>query len=211
VVAAITPWNFPLLLAGWKLGPALRAGNTVVLKPSPFTPLSSLALGAVLNQALPAGVVNVVSGGDELGGWMTGHPLVRKISFTGSVATGKLIAAAAAPDLKRYTLELGGNDAAIVLPDADPVDVAEKLFWPAFRNSGQICMAVKRVFVPEELQAPVVEALAAKAEAQPAAAVLVREVDRLQVLVEHGELDDRAEVRRRVAAHVVELGDDVDA
>ena len=129
VVAAITPWNFPLLLAGWKLGPALRAGNTVVLKPSPFTPLSTLMLGEVLNQVLPAGVVNVVSGGDELGAWMTQHPTVRKISFTGSVATGKLIAAAAAPDLKRFTLELGGNDAAIVLPDADVEGIGRRLFW----------------------------------------------------------------------------------
>src|ERR1700744_4860203 len=163
VVAAITPWNFPLLLAGWKLGPARRAGNTVVLKPSPFTPLSSLALGAVLNQALPAGVVNVVSGGDELGGWMTQHPAVRKISFTGSVATGKLIAAAAAPDLKRFTLELGGNDAAIVLPDADVEGVGRGLFWGAFINNGQICAGIKRVLVPNALHDDLVECLADRA------------------------------------------------
>jgi acyl-CoA reductase-like NAD-dependent aldehyde dehydrogenase len=160
VVAAITPWNFPLLLAGWKLGPALRAGNTVVLKPSPFTPLSSLALGEVLNQVLPPGVVNVVSGGDDLGGWMTGHPSVRKISFTGSVATGKLIAAAAAPDLKRYTLELGGNDAAIVLPDADVESIGRRLFWGAFINNGQICAGIKRILVPEALHDDLVEVLA---------------------------------------------------
>jgi acyl-CoA reductase-like NAD-dependent aldehyde dehydrogenase len=160
VVAAITPWNFPLLLAGWKLGPALRAGNTVVLKPSPFTPLSSLALGEVLNRVLPPGVVNVVSGGDELGEWMTGHPLVRKISFTGSVATGKLIAAAAAPDLKRYTLELGGNDAAIVLPDADVALIGRRLFWGAFINNGQICAGIKRILVPEGLHDDLVEVLA---------------------------------------------------
>jgi acyl-CoA reductase-like NAD-dependent aldehyde dehydrogenase len=160
VVAAITPWNFPLLLTGWKLGPALRAGNTVVLKPSPFTPLSSLALGEVLNQTLPPGVVNVVSGSDELGGWMTGHPLVRKISFTGSVATGKRIAAAAAPDLKRYTLELGGNDAAIVLPDADVARIGRRLFWGAFINNGQICAGIKRILVPESLHDELVEVLA---------------------------------------------------
>src|SRR5207237_7292076 len=104
VVAAITPWNFPLLLATWKIGPALLAGNTVVLKPSPFTPLTTLKLGELLASQLPPGVVNVVSGGDELGAWMTSHPTVRKISFTGSVATGRAIAAAAAPDLKRITL-----------------------------------------------------------------------------------------------------------
>jgi acyl-CoA reductase-like NAD-dependent aldehyde dehydrogenase len=160
VVAAITPWNFPLLLAGWKLGPALRAGNTVVLKPSPFTPLSSLALGEVLNQVLPPGVVNVVSGGDELGAWLTQHLAVRKISFTGSVETGKLIAAAAAPDLKRFTLELGGNDAAIVLPDADVQGIGRRLFWGAFINNGQICAGVKRVLVPEPLHDDLVECLA---------------------------------------------------
>src|SRR6185295_4182742 len=119
VVAAITPWNFPLILATWKIAPALLAGNTVVLKPSPFTPLTSLKLGELLRDVVPAGVVNVISGGNDLGGWMTSHPIPRKISFTGSVATGKKVAAAAAPDLKRVTLELGGNDPAIVLDDVD--------------------------------------------------------------------------------------------
>ena len=119
VVAAITPWNFPLMLAIWKIAPALLAGNTIVLKPSPYTPLSTLKLGEILRNVVPPGVVNVVSGGNELGGWMTAHPTPRKISFTGSVATGKKVAAAAAPDLKRVTLELGGNDAAIVLGDVD--------------------------------------------------------------------------------------------
>jgi acyl-CoA reductase-like NAD-dependent aldehyde dehydrogenase len=163
VVAAITPWNFPILLAGWKIAPALRAGNTVVIKPSPFTPLSTLMLGRILAPVLPPGVVNVVSGGDELGTWMTSHPAVRKISFTGSVPTGKAVAAAAAPDLKRYTLELGGNDAAIVLDDADPATVAKGMFWGAFINNGQICAGVKRVYVPEKLHDDVVEALADRA------------------------------------------------
>lgn len=163
VVAAITPWNFPLLLAGWKLGPALRAGNTVVLKPSPFTPLSTLRLGELLAPVLPEGVLNVVSGGDELGAWMTAHPAVCKISFTGSVATGKVIAAAAAPDLKRYTLELGGNDAAIVLDDADVNALARGIFWGAFINNGQICAGIKRVYVPEPLHDELVDALAERA------------------------------------------------
>jgi acyl-CoA reductase-like NAD-dependent aldehyde dehydrogenase len=165
VVAAITPWNFPLSMAAWKFAPALRAGNTVVVKPSPYTPLATLRLGEVLRDALPPGVLNIVSGGDELGGWMTSHPLVRKISFTGSVATGKKVAAAAAPDLKRVTLELGGNDPAIVLDDVDTEKVAAKLFWSAFRNSGQVCIAVKRVYVPERLHDDLVDALAAKARA----------------------------------------------
>ena len=163
VVAAITPWNFPLLLAGWKVGPALLAGNTVVLKPSPYTPLSTLKLGEVINRVLPPGVVNVVSGGDELGAWMTSHPKVRKISFTGSVATGKAVAAAAAPDLKRVTLELGGNDAAIVLDDADPAAISAGMFWGAFINCGQICAGIKRVYVPEALHDDLVAALAARA------------------------------------------------
>jgi len=165
VVAAITPWNFPLSMAAWKFAPALRAGNTVVVKPSPYTPLATLRLGEVLRDVLPPGVLNIVSGGDELGGWMTSHPLVRKISFTGSVATGKKVAAAAAPDLKRITLELGGNDPAIVLDDVEVEEVAAKLFHSAFRNSGQVCIAVKRVYVPERLHDDLVDALSAKARA----------------------------------------------
>ncbi|WP_285497733.1 aldehyde dehydrogenase family protein [Actinomadura sp. NBRC 104425] len=163
VVAAITPWNFPLLLLGWKLGPALRAGNTMVLKPSPYTPLATLRVGEIVQEVLPPGVFNVVSGGDELGAWLTTHPDVRKISFTGSVATGKLVAAAAAPDLKRFTLELGGNDAAIILDDADPAAIAKGVFWGGFINCGQICAGIKRVFVPEHMHDDVVEAIAARA------------------------------------------------
>jgi acyl-CoA reductase-like NAD-dependent aldehyde dehydrogenase len=163
VVAAVTPWNFPLLLTGWKLGPALRAGNTVVLKPSPFTPLATLRVGEIVQSVLPPGVVNVVSGGDDLGSWLTSHPDVRKISFTGSVETGKLVAGAAAPDLKRYTLELGGNDAAIVLDDADPATIAKGIFWGGFINCGQICAGVKRVYVPEAMHEDLVDAIADRA------------------------------------------------
>jgi acyl-CoA reductase-like NAD-dependent aldehyde dehydrogenase len=164
VVAAITPWNYPLLLAVWKIAPALLAGNTVVIKPSPFTPLTTLALGALLRDVLPPGVLNVVSGGDGLGAWMTSHPVPRKISFTGSTETGKKVAAAAAPDLKRITLELGGNDAAIVLDDVSVDAVAEKLIAGAFMNCGQVCSAIKRVYVPEKLYSPLVDRLAALAK-----------------------------------------------
>ncbi|HKU40630.1 MAG TPA: aldehyde dehydrogenase family protein [Polyangiales bacterium] len=149
VVASITPWNFPVLIAMSKIAPALLAGNTMVLKPSPFTPLATLQIGEVLNQVLPPGVLNVVSGGNEIGALLSAHPEVRKISFTGSVATGKKVAQAAATDLKRVTLELGGNDPAIVLDDADVTRIAPSLFWSAFHNSGQVCTAVKRVYVPE--------------------------------------------------------------
>jgi acyl-CoA reductase-like NAD-dependent aldehyde dehydrogenase len=167
VVAAITPWNFPLILACWKLAPALRAGNTIVVKPSPFTPLSTLKMVEVLARVLPPGVVNAVSGGDDLGRRMTGHPVPRKISFTGSAAAGREVGVAAAADLKRVTLELGGNDAAIVLDDVDVSAVAEKLFWTAFLNNGQACAAVKRLYVPRSLQGEIAEALAAVATSVP--------------------------------------------
>ena len=189
VVGAITPWNFPVLLAVWKIAPALLAGNTVVLKPSPFTPLATLKLGEVLRDVVPAGVINIVSGNDALGGWITGHPAVRKISFTGSVATGKKVAAAAAPDLKRVTLELGGNDAAIVLDDADPKDVVPKLFWGAFSNSGQICSAIKRVYVPESLYEPIANGLAEMAKG-------VKVGDGLQAGVELGPINNKPQFER---------------
>jgi len=189
VVGAITPWNFPVLLAIWKIAPALLAGNTIVLKPSPYTPLSTLKLGEILRDAVPAGVLNVVSGNDALGAWITGHPAVRKISFTGSVATGKKVAAAAAPDLKRVTLELGGNDAAIVLDDVDPAKVADKLFWGAFSNSGQICSAIKRLYVPEKLEKPIVDALAAIAKS-------VKVGDGMQAGVELGPLNNKMQFDR---------------
>ncbi|MCW2494442.1 aldehyde dehydrogenase family protein [Jatrophihabitans sp.] len=160
VVAAITPWNFPISLAMWKIAPALRAGNTMVLKPSPYTPLTTLALGELLQEIFPAGVLNIVTGLDPLGEMITAHPTPRKISFTGSTATGKHVMRSAASDLKRVTLELGGNDPAIVLDDADPAIIAEGLFWGAFANSGQICAAVKRVYVHESICAEVVDVLA---------------------------------------------------
>ena len=159
VVAGITPWNFPVMIAMSKVAPALLAGNTVVLKPSPYTPLSTLQVGTLLNEVLPAGVLNVVSGGNALGAKLTGHPLVRMISFTGSVATGQKVGEAAARDLKRTVLELGGNDPAIVLPDADIERFAQRLFWSTFWNCGQICLAVKRVFVHESQHEQLLAAL----------------------------------------------------
>lgn len=162
-VAAITPWNFPLALAGYKLAPALLAGNTVVLKPAPTTPLATLRVGELLAQALPPGVLNVVSGRDPLGARLVAHPGIRKVSFTGSVASGRHVALAAAAGLKRVTLELGGNDPAILLDDADVADTVRRLFWTAFENNGQTCLAVKRVYVPRALHDEVVAAFAARA------------------------------------------------
>ncbi|WP_237772751.1 aldehyde dehydrogenase family protein [Pseudomonas putida] len=151
VVGAITPWNFPVLLAVWKIAPALLVGNTMVLKPSPYTPLCTLLLGELAQAVLPAGVLNVVSGGNELGQWITEHPDIGKVSFTGSTATGRRVMQSAASNLKRLTLELGGNDAAIVLPDVDPKAVAGPLFWAAFANSAQFCVACKRLYVHEDI------------------------------------------------------------
>lgn len=159
VVGAIAPWNFPVLLAFFKLAPALLAGNTVVLKPSPFTPLTTLKVGELLRGHLPDGVLNVISGGDSLGPWMTSHPGIDKISFTGSTETGRRVMASAAESLKRLTLELGGNDAAIVLPDIDVKAMAEQLFWAAFRNTGQICVATKRMYVHKDIYEPLKAAL----------------------------------------------------
>ena len=151
VVCGIVPWNFPVLLAAWKIGPALLAGNTLVLKPSPFTPLCTLRIGELIRGAFPAGVINVISGGDALGPLMTSHPGFAKISFTGSTATGRRVMESAAKDLKRLTLELGGNDAAIVLPDVDVDAVAEQLFEGAFHNTAQVCVATKRLYIHADI------------------------------------------------------------
>jgi aldehyde dehydrogenase (NAD+) len=163
VVGAIAPWNFPLTLAMFKIGPALLAGNTMVLKPSPFTPLTTLKFGELAADILPPGVLNIVSGGDALGPWMTEHPGIDKVSFTGSTATGRRVMQSASATLKRVTLELGGNDAAIVLPDVDVEKVAEQLFWAAFNNNGQICIATKRMYVHKDVYEPLKAALVAYA------------------------------------------------
>ncbi|KEQ53530.1 aldehyde dehydrogenase family protein [Sphingobium chlorophenolicum] len=164
VVGAIAPWNFPLSLAMFKVAPALLTGNTMVLKPSPFTPLTTLKFAELVKDILPAGVLNIISGGDALGPWMTSHDGFDKISFTGSTATGRRVMESAAPTLKRVTLELGGNDAAIVMPDVDVEKVASDLFWAAFRNNGQICIATKRMYVHKDVYEPLKEAIAAYAK-----------------------------------------------
>jgi len=165
VVAAIVPWNFPFLLSIWKIAPALLTGNTVVLKPSPYTPLCALKLGELARGILPPGVLNVLSGDDTLGPLMSSHPGFAKITFTGSTATGKRVMAAAAKDLKRITLELGGNDAAIVLADADPGTVAEAMFASAFFNTAQVCIATKRLYVHADIYDAVRDRLHALARA----------------------------------------------
>ena len=151
VVGSITPWNWPLMIAIWHLVPAIRVGNTVVIKPSPYTPLSTLRLVEILNECLPPGVLNCVTGEDELGQWMSEHPDIQKIIFTGSTATGKKVMGSAAVNLKRLTLELGGNDAGIVLDDVDPAAIAAGIIGGAFLNNGQTCAALKRLYVHESV------------------------------------------------------------
>ena len=160
VVASITPWNWPLMIAVWHVMPAIRVGCTVVIKPSPFTPLSTLRLVELMNQVLPAGVINVVTGGPAVGARLTEHPDINKVVFTGSIATGKKVMGKAADTLKRVTLELGGNDAGIVLPGTNIDPLLEKLFWGCFINAGQTCAALKRLYVHEDQYEEVVKKFA---------------------------------------------------
>lgn len=164
VVAAITPWNFPILIMSSKLPFALLAGNTVVLKPAPTTPLTTLKIGELMADIFPPGVVNIITDLNDLGGHLTSHPDVAKVSFTGSTETGRKVMASASATIKRLTLELGGNDAAIVLPDADPAKIAPALFRSAFGNAGQVCIAVKRVYAHDSIYDELCTELAALAE-----------------------------------------------
>eukprot|EP01043_Picozoa_sp_COSAG02_P051601 COSAG02_NODE_5454_length_4303_cov_5.503330_2_plen_393_part_00 len=188
VIGGITPWNvrslhldceppasrtqhcltfaacqFPIGMAANKLLPSVITGNTVVVKPSPYTPLATVMLAEMAAEAFPAGVMNIMTGGDELGQMMVEHPKIAQISFTGSAATGKKIMATGAATLKKVTLELGGNDPAVILPDAEPKDVAPQIFSGAMRNTGQVCVAIKRVFVHESKYEEMVEAMAEEA------------------------------------------------
>ena len=150
VVGSITPWNWPLMIAIWHIVPGIRSGNTVVIKPSPFTPLSTLRLVELINEQLPPGLVNAISGSDDLGAGLTGHAGIDKIVFTGSIATGKKVMASAAERVTPVTLELGGNDPAILLPGEDPSRYVEGLFFSSMINSGQTCGALKRLYVHED-------------------------------------------------------------
>ncbi|HWE70318.1 MAG TPA: aldehyde dehydrogenase family protein [Acidimicrobiales bacterium] len=165
VVAAIAPWNAPILIMCEKIATALLVGNTVVAKPSPFTPLATLALGDLWKDIVPPGVVNILAGGNDLGAAMVAHPTAKMISFTGSVAAGRHIAAEAGGSLKKVVLELGGNDAAIVLPDVDVETVAAQIFGSAFLMGGQVCAAIKRLYVHQSIYDDMVGALSRLAEA----------------------------------------------
>lgn len=163
VVGLITPWNFPMLMASWKLGPALATGNTVVMKPSELTPLTTLRLAELaLEAGIPEGVFNVVVGTGPVAGWrLVEHPDVRKIAFTGSTAVGKRLMAGCAEQVKRITLELGGKSANIVFADADIEAAAASAPGSVFDNSGQDCCARSRVLVQRSVYERFVEAFAA--------------------------------------------------
>jgi len=189
VVAAITPWNFPLLLLMIKVAPALLAGNTVVAKPAPTTPLTTLLFGEVCAELLPPGVLNIIVDQNDLGAELTQHPDVAKVAFTGSTATGRKVMASVANSIKRLTLELGGNDAAIVMDDVDVKAVAGKIFQGAMVNSGQVCLAIKRVYVPSSIYEAMCDELTALAKAAIVG-------DGLDAATEYGPLQNKAQFEK---------------
>ncbi len=199
VVGSITPWNWPLMIAIWHLVPAIRTGCTVVLKPSPYTPLGTLRMIELIAQAVPPGVLNVISGDDALGARLSQHEGIDKVVFTGSIATGKKVMASAAPTLKRLTLELGGNDPGIVLPDIDPAKIAEGIYWGSMINSGQTCGALKRLYVHDSIYDRMCEALVKFNEQVP----MGDGADEKNLL---GPLQNEAQFKR-----VIELVDDAKA
>ncbi|KLL09700.1 hypothetical protein BL254_22785 [Protofrankia sp. BMG5.30] len=164
IVGAVIPWNAPLLICAEKISTAFAAGNTVIVKPSPLAPLTTVLLASLLADHIPSGVLSVLPGDDRLGESLVTHPAIGMISFTGSIQTGRAIMAAAAPRLKRLSLELGGNDAAVVLPDVDIPKVAARVFQGAFYRAGQVCAAIKRLYVHQDVFEPFVEELATIAD-----------------------------------------------
>lgn len=166
IVASITPWNWPFMIAIWHLFPALKTKNCIINKPSEYTPLSTIKLIEIMNRHLPAGVCGLVLGKGDAGAYLTAHPAIGKVAFTGSTRTGQAILRNSVDTLKSTVLELGGNDAAIVLEDADLDKVADKIFGSAFLNMGQTCTAIKRLYVHENIYDQLIEKLLAMAEAQ---------------------------------------------
>lgn len=211
VVGVITPWNWPMMIGTWQIAPALRMGNTVVQKPSEYTTLSGLALNHILNTALPEGVLNTVVGEGDIGALLVESNEIDKIMFTGSTATGKKIVESSSGNLKRLTLELGGNDAGIVLDDVNPKEIAEGLFWGAFINTGQTCAALKRLYVPSSIYDDVVAALAEFAANVPMGVGMDEEnvLGPLQNEMQWEVVDRLVEAAKSAGARVV-LGGDPD-
>lgn len=212
IVGAISPWNWPMMISIWQIAPSLRMGNTVVIKPAETTSLSVLALVAVMNEVLPEGVLNIVAGpGRTVGDALTRSPKIGKIMFTGSTPVGKRIIEASAANVARLTLELGGNDAGIVLPDVDPAAIAEDLFWGAFINTGQTCAALKRLYVHDSVYDAVVDELAKVAAAVPMGVGLEEQnvLGPLQNRAQFDEVDRLVESAKASGARVV-LGGEPD-
>lgn len=209
VVGIITPWNAPVNLALGPLVSALYTGNTVVLKPSPYTPLTTLKLGELMKDIFPAGVVNVVAGGDEIGEAMAEHADIDKISFTGSVESGKKVLASAAGTMKRVTLELGGNDPAIIMEDVDPKEIAKKVFFASFVNSGQVCMAIKRIYAHESIYDELCEALVEEARKAVVGSGLEEgtQLGPLQNEMQYDKVRDLLEDLKRTGARVLVGGE----
>lgn len=208
VVGAIGPWNWPMMISVWQLAPSLRMGNTVVMKPSEHTPLSVQALVAVLNQVLPDSVLQVVPGDGEIGEAITSHEDIGKIMFTGSTKTGQAIMRSAAGDMKRVTLELGGNDAGIVLDDINVEEMADDIFWGAFINTGQTCAALKRLYVPASIYDQLVDALAKIAAETPMGQGMSEEnvLGPLQNQAQQTIVADLVEQARKSGANIVTGG-----
>lgn len=192
VVGSITPWNWPVLIATWHVMPAMLAGNTVVMKPSPMTPITTIRLVELANEILPAGVLNIVTGENDVGAAISKHSDIDKIVFTGSAATGKSIMREASAGLTRLTLELGGNDAGIVLPDVDVQKVAPGIFGACFHNNGQTCACLKRLYVHESMYDEMGAALAAIAKS-------VRVGDGLEQDTELGPIQNKTQFDKIVA------------
>lgn len=208
VVGAIGPWNWPMMISVWQLAPSLRMGNTVVMKPSEHTPLSVQALVRVINQVLPADVLQVVPGDGEIGQAVSGHEDIDKIMFTGSTKTGQAIMRSAAGDMKRLTLELGGNDAGIVLDDINVDEMAQDIFWGAFINTGQTCAALKRLYVPVSIYDELVNALAKIAAETPMGQGMSEEnvLGPLQNAAQRSIVSDLVEEARTAGANIVTGG-----
>jgi acyl-CoA reductase-like NAD-dependent aldehyde dehydrogenase len=205
VVAGIVPWNYPLLIAAMKIGPALLAGNSIIVKPAPTTPLVTMAVGRLAVGIAPAGVLQVLGDGGSVGPALVAHRGVQKVSFTGSTLTGRKVLTSGAQTMKRMTLELGGNDPAIVLDDADVVASAAGIYAAAFTNAGQVCGAVKRVYVHRRIYDDFVQELAGLIEKASVGGGLVAGVEvgplqnKTQFEKAHALLDDARQHGRVVA------------
>ncbi|WP_447044791.1 aldehyde dehydrogenase family protein [Vreelandella sp. H-I2] len=209
VVAAIAPWNWPVMIAIWQIIPAIRMGNTVVLKPSEYTPIATLEMVRLINQVLPPGVLNTVSGDGRIGAALTSHPDINKIMFTGSESTGRRIIEASSRNLAPITLELGGNDAAIIMPGTDANAISEGLFWGAFLNAGQTCACIKRLYVHENDYDSVIAALSGFARQVPIGDGMDESnlIGPLQNMMQYNKVKELVSDARANGCDVMEFGD----